>query len=107
MGITAVNHVLGERLNDLELLCSRRHVRRLDLFGSVLGDRFDPERSDLDFLVTFDNLPPGDHADAYFGPMEDLERVLGRPVDLVEQRAIRNPYFRRAVERDRVTLYEA
>ncbi len=93
------------RLDALRALCRRHHVRQLDLFGSALTDRFDPERSDLDVLVEFDDLPPGAYADAYFGLKQDLESLFGRDVDIVTNSALENPYFRRAVEAHRQTLF--
>jgi predicted nucleotidyltransferase len=77
------------------------------LFGSVLGQEFDPARSDVDFVVEFLPMPPVEHADSYFGLAEDLEALLGRRVDLVEPRAIRNPYVKRSVEETQEVLYEA
>ena len=68
---------------------------------------FDPDYSDLDFLVEFDPISPGSYADAYFGLMEGLEELFGRSVDLVVDSAIRNPYFRHAVEQTRSPLYAA
>ena len=86
-------------------LCRRHRVRRLDLFGSAALGAFDPARSDLDFLVTFEEMSPREHADAYFGLLADLRGLFGRPVDLVEEGAIRNPYFRESVERTRTAVY--
>ena len=89
-------------------LCTRHRVRRLALFGSGATERFDPESgSDLDFLAEFEPMPSRDHADAYFGLMEDLKRLLGVPVDLVESGASHNPYFQEAVRNTQVVLYEA
>ena len=88
-------------------ICRRYRVRRLELFGSAVGDNFDPQRSDLDFLVEFEPLAEGEHADAYFGLRESLESILSRPVDLVMIRAIRNPYFLEAIEPTRTLLYAA
>ncbi len=90
----------------IEALCRRFHVRRLDLFGSVATDA-DRAGSDFDFLVEFGALPAGGYADAYFGLREGLEALLGAPVDLLVASAIRNPYFRRAVEDSRTQLYAA
>jgi len=92
---------------DIERLCRQYHVRSLALFGSGAGEDFDPERSDLDFLVEFEPLAPGTQADTYFGLRESLERLLGRRIDLVMASAIRNPYFRRAVESTKRVLYAA
>jgi predicted nucleotidyltransferase len=90
---------------DLEHICRRFQVRRLDLFGSAaLG--LDRPDSDLDFLVEFGPLEPGSYADTYFGLLEALERLCGRTVDLVVYSAIRNPYFRESVEQTRTLLYE-
>lgn len=72
--------------------CARHGVARLRVFGSVLSDRFDPERSDVDFLVDF--LPGRDDAFGdYFDLKIELEQIVGRDVDLVVTRSVKNPYF--------------
>jgi predicted nucleotidyltransferase len=86
-------------------LCRQYGVRRLAVFGSATTDRFDPERSDVDFLVEFN--PASASLRTYFGLKEDLERLLGRPVDLVAPAALRNPYFAAGVEETREELYAA
>lgn len=91
----------------IERLCREYHVRTLSVFGSAGRDDFDPTRSDIDVLVDFEPLPPGTHADTYFGLLESLTELLGRPVDLVVARAIRNPYFRQSVEASRRLIYAA
>lgn len=98
---------LGNHRAELESLCRRFGVRRLELFGSAATGRDRPAESDLDFLVEFDELPPGGYADAYFDLLESLEALFGRPVDLVVASAIRNPYFLEAVERTKTLLYAA
>lgn len=92
---------------DLTRLCKEFHVQRLELIGSALREDFDPARSDFDFLVTFHPLPLGKYADAYFGFKDALEQLLGRPVDLVMPKGIENPYFLKAIEQNRATLYAA
>ena len=91
----------------LQQLCASYRVRRLDLFGSALGGRFDPETSDLDFLVEFEDLDLSQYADAYFGLLEALQDLFGRPVDLVMLSAVKNPYFLQEIERTRTMLYAA
>ncbi len=91
----------------LEELCRRYHVRKLYLFGSSLRSDFDPERSDLDFLVEFDDPPDGRAARQYFGLLGELRALLGRPVDLVDADAIRNPWFRKSLEATRRELFAA
>lgn len=87
---------------------ARRHgVRRLDLFGSAATGEFDAAKSDLDFLVVFSEDPPGGVAHAYFGLLDDLTALFGRPVDLVTDRSITNPYFRQSVDESRRPVYVA
>lgn len=92
---------IGKYLEQLREYCERYGVVRLDLFGSAARDDFNEERSDLDFLVTFEEPPKMDYADRYFGLLEDLQKLFNRKVDLIEEKAIRNPYFRRVVNRER------
>ena len=87
-------------------LCQRHEVRRLDLFGSAARGDFQPERSDLDFVVQFTRTGYAGYADAFLNFAEALERLLGRKVDLLTERMIRNPYFRAAVESSRQIVYE-
>jgi predicted nucleotidyltransferase len=99
--------VVAGRYSELSKLCREFHILRLELFGSALSSDFDPEHSDLDFLVEFQPLPPGDYATAFFGFKDALEKLFGRPVDLVVASAIRNPYFRRSIEQSKALLYAA
>jgi predicted nucleotidyltransferase len=80
---------------------------RLDIFGSATSSAFDPSRSDIDLLVEFEPMPPEDHADCYLSLLVALEDLFGRSVDLVEMKAIRNPFFRDAVTRTRQLVYAA
>ena len=98
---------VAERTADIERLCGRHHVSRLALFGSAATGRHRSGTSDFDFVVEFPPLPAGVYADSYFGLLEDLERLLGGPVELVVGSAIRNPFFRRSVEQTSTLLYEA
>ena len=86
-------------------LCRRFHVRRLDLFGSAADGRFDPARSDLDFLASFGELPGAAYADAYFGLHEGLVALFGRAVDLMTEPALQNPFLRRQIEARRRRLF--
>jgi predicted nucleotidyltransferase len=98
---------IEERAAELEELCRRYRVRRLDLFGSAATGRYKPEESDLDFVVEFHPLQSGEYADTYFGLLEGLQQLFGLPVDLVVDSAIKNPYFRQSVEETRTLVYEA
>jgi predicted nucleotidyltransferase len=84
-------------------LCRRHDVERLDVFGSAVTGEFDPSHSDVDLLVTF--RPGATHLDNYLALAGALEDLIGRKVDLVIERAIRNPYFRRTIEQSRRLIY--
>src|SRR6185369_2909755 len=81
----AMQQLVQQRLQVLRELCVKHRVERLDLFGSAARDDFDPQMSDLDFLVEFEPMPPREHADSYFGLLADLEDLFGRRVDLLER----------------------
>ncbi len=86
--------------------CRAYGVQRLRLFGSATSDRFDLGRSDVDILVEFAPGTP-DPFDAYFSLKEDLERLLGRGVDLVMAGAVRNPHFAASALAGAEELYAA
>lgn len=101
--------VVEDRRAEVAALCERHGVERLDVFGSAAGDDgFDPERSDLDFVVSFERREPSDLFRRYFGLEEDLEALFGREVDLVMEGALKKSRrFARNVEASRVPLYGA
>lgn len=99
--------LLENKREEIAALCRRYRVRRLEVFGSAAAGGFHAETSDLDFLVEFHPVPPGERADTYFGLLEDLQNLFHRPVDLVMLRAITNPYFLEAIERTRKVLHAA
>ncbi len=85
-------------------LCKYHKVKSLYAFGSILTDSFDKE-SDIDLIVDFSNLPLEDYADNYFDFKFSLQDLLKRPVDLLEEKAIKNPYFRKSVDQQRQLVY--
>ncbi len=96
------------RREDVRALCRRFGVRRLDLFGSAARDDFDPARSDLDFLVEFDQGAARAMSVAnYFDLKEALEALFGRSVDLVESGAARNPYLKESIAQSKEPVFEA
>ena len=99
---------VANKADELKGLCLRYRVSRLELFGSAATGHYHPAKSDLDFVVDFqaEALAEG-FADAYFGLLEELELLFGKPVDLVVRSAIRNPYFLQSVEETRTCIYEA
>jgi predicted nucleotidyltransferase len=87
-------------------LCQQYNVRRLELCGSALAENtFDPRTSDIDFLVEFLRLEPRQHAKSYFGLLEKLQDMFGRHIDLVEIKAITNPYLLDSINKNRTPIY--
>ena len=96
---------LEEKRQEIAAICRRCHVRRLELFGSAARNKdFDPRRSDADFLVEF---APDSDIRTYFDLQARLSELLGRPVDLVDPAAVRNPYVRASIDRAREVVYGA
>jgi predicted nucleotidyltransferase len=98
--------LVSDNLNRIRSACARRGVSFLELVGSAARDDFDAARSDIDVLVDFPDDAP-DLFGAYMGLREDLAEILGRPVDVITLRGIRNPLFLESLRRDAVQLYAA
>jgi uncharacterized protein len=97
---------LAVHLKPLRALCRRFMVRRLSAFGSVLGSDFDHARSDVDLAVEFGSSRRYGPADQYFEFKAAVERLVGRPVDLVEMKAMADSRLKRVIERTQVPVYE-
>ena len=98
-------NIIDRNIYQLSKLCNQHKVRKLYIFGSMLTDRFNDE-SDIDFLVEFNAIDIKEYFDNYMDFKEKLEALLKRPVDIVENQAIRNPIFRRVIDRDKRLVYE-
>lgn len=97
-------NILEQHRDKIAALCRRVGTHRLDAVGSAVRADFVPETGDLDFLVEFDDVPPVDYARAYFVLNEGLEALFGRPVDLVADSGLANPYFRDRIGAERQTM---
>jgi uncharacterized protein len=102
-----IDRVIEAHRTEIDDVCRRYGVRRLELFGSATSARFDPKRSDVDFLVEFAERDHQRYADVYFGLAEALEALFGRAVDLVMTSAVTNPYFLEDIAPSRTLLYAA
>ena len=98
-------NLIERNIDTLIELCKRHKVKELYIFGSILTPRFS-ESSDIDFLVQFENIDILEYADNYFEFKEKLEKLLGREIDLLENQAIRNPIFRKILDRDKKLVYD-
>lgn len=98
--------LINKHTNDIQRLCKQYKVKRLYAFGSALTSRF-KTNSDIDLIVDFELQDICHYADNYFNLKFALEEVFKRSVDLLEEKAIRNPYFKQAIENQRQLLYGA
>lgn len=90
--------------DDIRKLCKNHRVKKLYAFGSVLTDQF-TQGSDVDLTVDFDNIDVVQYADNYFDFKFSLQDILKHPIDLLEEKAIKNPYFKKAISQKRQLVY--
>lgn len=85
-------------------LCKTHKVKSLYVFGSVLTNNFD-KNSDIDLIVDFSSMNTEDYADNYFDFKFSLQNIFNRPIDLLEEKAIKNPYFKQSINQQKQLLY--
>lgn len=95
---------LSKHQEQIKRLCVGHGVKTLFAFGSVLTDRFGPD-SDIDLVVDISSSDPIQYAENYFFLKDELERLFNRKVDLLETRALRNPFLKLQIEKTQVLLY--
>ena len=96
---------LHEHKERIRQICRSLAVHRLDLVGSAARDDFQPERSDIDVLVDFEGNEK--LFERYFDLKQQLENCFKRHVDIIQLKALKNPYVKRTIESDRITVYES
>ena len=89
---------------EIVTLCKTHKVKTLYAFGSVLTDKFNPE-SDVDLIVDFEPINVLEYGDNYYNLKFSLEDILKRNVDLLEEKAIKNPYFRKTLNQNKKLIY--
>ena len=101
-----MNIVLQSKIDQVSNVLKAHKVKRAFAFGSVCTDRFS-ESSDIDLLISFeDNIDPIEYGDLYWSLDDTLSQLLGRPVDLMTERQLRNPYFIKVMNRTKTAIYE-
>ena len=98
--------VIEKHTSEIQKLCAEHKVKKLYAFGSALTPRFS-SNSDIDFIVDFESQDINHYADNYFNLKFALEEIFKRRIDLLEEKAINNPYFKEAIENQRQILYGA
>ncbi len=97
-------NIIEQKTKDIARLCKIHKVAKLFVFGSALKSTFN-ENSDIDLIVDFDRVSLEEYADNYFNLKSALEDIFNRPVDLLEEQAIKNPYFRKSVDQEQQLIY--
>ena len=95
---------MDNNIERIKELCEQYKASKLFAFGSVITDRFG-SKSDIDMVVDFKDIDLYDYADNYFGFKFSLEKVFHRDVDLLEDKAIRNPYLRQSIDSTKQLIY--
>lgn len=95
-----------DNIENLKALCMKYNVKSLFAFGSVCTENFN-KNSDIDLLISFKPMDYGDYADTYFEITEELEKILKRPVDLITDKSLGNPYFIESLNQTKTPIYEA
>ena len=102
-----MQRIISENREKITELCRAHHVRRLSVFGSAVREDFDPATSDVDLLVEFEELPYPHSVENSWSLKEGLIQLFGRPVDLLRDGSVRNPYLLREIRADQEMLYAA
>jgi predicted nucleotidyltransferase len=98
-------NTLSAYKNEINALCANHKVKSLYAFGSVLTPNFNTN-SDIDLIVDFKEIDVKDYADNYFDFKFSLQDIFNRPVDLLEEQAIKNPYFKEELNKKKVIVYK-
>ncbi len=96
--------IVDKNINQIRALCYKHKVAKLFVFGSVMTDKFS-KSSDIDFLVDFSGVDLYNYADNYFDLKASLEKLLKRKVDLLEDKAVKNPYLRESIDSSKQIIY--
>lgn len=98
--------LLQAKLEPLRQLCDIYGVERLELFGSAARGEFNPDSSDLDFIVQMKGRREPGYARRFCEFADALEALVGRRVDLLTELMIKNPTFKSEVEKDRMIVVD-
>jgi len=99
-----MNSLISDNINSIKILCDNYNVKSLFAFGSVCTENFN-STSDVDLLISFNSMDFGDYADTYFALAEKFENLFHRPVDLVTEKSLSNPYFIDSINKTKTLIY--
>ncbi len=101
-----MQRLIADNMDKIKTLCLMHNVKALFAFGSVCTDNFN-DHSDIDLLISFNPMDYGDYADTYFILADKFEILFNRPVDLVTDKSLSNPYFIDSVNQTKTLPYES
>jgi len=97
---------LKSHIEQIKQVCNTYHVKSLFAFGSVVSGKM-KSGSDIDLIVDIDSKDPIDYSDNYFALKFQLENILKRPVDLLEDKAVKNPFLKKQIDNTKVLIYRS
>jgi len=101
-----MNTIVTDKIDELKRLCLAFNVKSMYVFGSVCTDKFN-DKSDIDILISFDNISLEQYADNYFELHYKLQDLFGRDIDLLTEKSLSNPYFIKGLEQTKQLIYAA
>lgn len=101
-----MNRIISDKIDELKSLCNIYNVKTMYAFGSVCTDKFDDD-SDIDLLISFDNLSIEQYTDNYFDLHYKLQDLFNRKIDLLTDNSLSNPYFIKRMEQTKQLIYAA
>lgn len=99
-----MHRIINDNIDEIRILCISHNVKSLFAFGSVCSDKFN-DSSDIDLLISFNSMDYGDYADNYFLVADKFEKIFHRPVDLVTDKSLSNPFFIDSVNQTKTLIY--
>jgi uncharacterized protein len=103
-----MQQIIEQRKHELKIICKKLKIKRLYAFGSaVTADKFS-KKSDIDFLISFDDsISPEEYSENYFQLQYSLRELFNREIDVITERSLSNPYFIESLNKNKVLIYEA
>ncbi len=99
-----MHKLISENIEKINTLCKSHNVNTLFAFGSICTEKFN-DKSDIDLLISFNKMDFGDYTDSYFDLADQFELLFHRPVDLVTDKSLSNPYFIESVNKTKILIY--
>jgi len=102
-----MNNIIQNNIQAIIDVCKKHQVKSIALFGSAAKGCMNA-KSDIDLLVEFSSeVEIIDYADNYFSLLDELEKLLGRKVDLLSVKSLKNPILLKEINKHKISLYAA